>query len=159
MLDKEVIVIVGAGCIGLCTAYNLSKTLSLQGAEYDIIVVDASDRPFPAASSACTGCFHYYFPGPLSKPLEPLGKYSFDLWAKEAEHIDFRLTTGYRSNSSYGILEGDGKGLDKLPNWVKPDASWNVDTKVLGDSTATVTYSDFKEPQWLMRMAGTAMPC
>ncbi|CVL03551.1 uncharacterized protein FPRN_11823 [Fusarium proliferatum] len=138
MQDKGAIVIVGAGCIGLCTAYNLSKALSSEGSDSNIIVVGAFDIPFPAASSACTGCFHYYFPGPLSKPLTPLGKYSFDLWAREAERPDFRLATGYRPNSSYGILHGEGQGLDKLPNWVKTETSWNVDTKVLGDRTATV---------------------
>jgi hypothetical protein len=89
--------------------------------------------------SACTGCFQYHFPGPLSKILTPLGKYSFNLWAQEAKDVDFIIATGYQSNSSYGIHQGDGgKGLEKLPNWVKTETSWDVDTKVLGDNTATV---------------------
>ncbi|EWZ85249.1 hypothetical protein FOWG_11754 [Fusarium oxysporum f. sp. lycopersici MN25] len=52
MEDSNAIVIVGAGCIGLCTAYQLSKSLDSQGRKPSIIVVDASDRPFAAASSA-----------------------------------------------------------------------------------------------------------
>lgn len=138
MQDKGAIVIVGAGCIGLCTAYNLSKALSSEGSDSSIIVVEADDRPFAAASSACTGCFHYHFPGPPSKALTPLGKYSFDLWAQEAQNAEFRLATGYRENSSHGIQQGDGKGLERLPNWIKTETSWDVDNQVLGVNTATV---------------------
>lgn len=54
MEDSNAIVIVGAGCIGFCTAYQLSKSLDSQGRKPSIIVVDASDRPFAAASSTCT---------------------------------------------------------------------------------------------------------
>ncbi|EXM19069.1 hypothetical protein FOTG_12856 [Fusarium oxysporum f. sp. vasinfectum 25433] len=54
MEDSNAIVIVGAGCIGLCTAYQLSKSLGSQGRKPSIIVVDASDGPFAAASSAST---------------------------------------------------------------------------------------------------------
>ncbi|KAH7213290.1 uncharacterized protein BKA55DRAFT_697797 [Fusarium redolens] len=137
MQDNTAIVTVGAGWIGLCTTYHLSKSLSTQDPKSKI-VVDASDRPFADASSACTGCFQYHFPGPLSKILTPLGKYSFNLWAQEAQDVDFRIATGYRSNSSYGIYQGDSKGLDKLPTWIKTETSWDVDTQVLGGSTATV---------------------
>ncbi|QGI85656.1 hypothetical protein CEK25_012385 [Fusarium fujikuroi] len=79
MEDNNTIIIIGAGCIGLCTAYQLSKSFDNQERKPRIIVVEAGDRPFAAASSACTGCFHYHFPGPPSKALTPLAKYSFDL--------------------------------------------------------------------------------
>lgn len=138
MEDNNAIVIVGAGCIGLCTAYQLSKSFDNQERKPRIIVVEAGDRPFAAASSACTGCFHYHFPGPLSEALTPLGKYSFDLWAQEAQNAEFRLATGYRANSSYGIHQGDGKGFERLPNWIKTETSWDVDNQVLGTNTATV---------------------
>ncbi|CVL06785.1 uncharacterized protein FMAN_11881 [Fusarium mangiferae] len=138
MEDNNAIIIVGAGCIGLCTAYELSKSFDDQERMPRIIVAEACDRPFAAASSACTGCFHYHFPGPLSKALTPLGKYSFDLWAQEAQNADFRLATGYLENSSYSILQGDGKGLDRLPDWIKTEAFWDVDNHVLGNKTATV---------------------
>ncbi|KAF5710355.1 NADH oxidase [Fusarium mundagurra] len=138
MEDNNAIVIVGGGCIGLCTAYQLSKSLDDQDRKPSIIVVEAGDRPFAAASSACTGCFHYHFPGPLSKTLTPLGQYSFDLWTQEAQNADFRLATGYRANSSYGIHQGDGKDLDRLPDWIKTETCWDVGTQVLGDNTATV---------------------
>ncbi|KAF5591113.1 FAD dependent oxidoreductase [Fusarium pseudoanthophilum] len=138
MEDNNAIVIVGAGCIGLCTAYQLSKSFGNQGRKPSIIVVEAGDRPFAAASSACTGCFHYHFPGPLGEILTPLGQYSFDLWAQEAQNADFRVATGYRENSSYGICQGDGNGLDELPDWINKESSWDVDTQILGHNTATV---------------------
>ncbi|KAG5787673.1 hypothetical protein H9Q69_013257 [Fusarium xylarioides] len=138
MEDNNSIVIVGAGCIGLCTAYQLSRSFGNEERKPSIIIVEAGDRPFAAASSACTGCFHYHFPGPLSKILSPLGQYSFDLWTQEAQNADFRLATGYRANSSYGICQGDGKSLDRLPDWIKTETCWDVDTQVLGDNRATV---------------------
>ncbi|EXK87567.1 hypothetical protein FOQG_08908 [Fusarium oxysporum f. sp. raphani 54005] len=54
MEGDNAIVVVGAGCIGLCTAYQLSKSLDSQERKPSIIVVDASDGPFAAASPACT---------------------------------------------------------------------------------------------------------
>ncbi|KAF5649006.1 FAD dependent oxidoreductase superfamily [Fusarium sp. NRRL 52700] len=138
MENNNAIVIIGAGVIGLCTAYQLSKSFEDQERKPGIIIVEAGGRPFAAASSACTGCFHYHFPGPVGEVLEPLGRYSFDLWAQEAWGADFRLATGYRANSSYGICQGDGMDLHKLPNWMKTEACWDVDNLVLGNRTATV---------------------
>ncbi|CZR48942.1 uncharacterized protein FPRO_12382 [Fusarium proliferatum ET1] len=87
MENNNAIIIVGAGCIGLCTAYELSKSFDDQERMPRIIVAEACDRPFAAASSACTG---------------------------------------------------DGKGLERLPNWIKTETSWDVDNQVLGVNTATV---------------------
>ncbi|KPM41810.1 hypothetical protein AK830_g4756 [Neonectria ditissima] len=103
--DDNPIIIVGGGCIGLSTAYNLAQSSS-SSPKTRIIVIEAFDKPFAAASSTCTGCFHYSFPEPQSTPLLPLGKFSFDLWAAEAEKPDFRTATGYRAQSSFGIDPG-----------------------------------------------------
>jgi hypothetical protein len=56
----------------------------------------------------------------------------------EANKPDFRAATGYRAQSSFGIERGGGRGLDKLPDWVHKDDSWDVDSLVLGQRTATV---------------------
>lgn len=136
MPNESLVVIVGGGCIGLSIAYNLAKRSS--GSNSKIKVIDAFDKPFTAASSACTGCFHYGFPEPQYHPLLPLGKYSFDLWAAEAEKAGFKAATGYRAQSSFGINPGSGQRLDQLPDWVQKDPSWDVDTNVLGTHTATV---------------------
>lgn len=127
--------------MGLSTAYNLAKLSSSSSSSSpnaQIIIIEAFDKPFTASSSTCTGCFHYSFPEPQVAPLLPLGKYSFDLWAAEADKADFRATTGYRAQSSFGIDPGSGQGLEKLPDWVHTEPSWDVDANVLGTCTATV---------------------
>ncbi|KAI0098721.1 hypothetical protein GGR51DRAFT_537676 [Nemania sp. FL0031] len=135
--DSEVIVIVGAGSIGLCTAYNLAKRSSAGPRHVIIKVIDAFNQPFAGSSSNCTGCLHYGFPE-KQFPAKPLGKYSFDLWASEAEDDSFKEATGYRAQSTFGIDPGNGQGLDSLPDWVKTNSNWDVNKKVLGDRTATV---------------------
>jgi hypothetical protein len=77
----ETVVVVGGGVIGLSVAYNFAK------------------RPAGPASATCTGCFHYNFPEPDLQPLLPLGKYSFDRWAEEAQDPAFVTATGYRAQS------------------------------------------------------------
>jgi hypothetical protein len=67
-----------------------------------------------------------------------LWKYSFDLWAGKAKEPGFVTATGYRAQSSFGIKRGSGQGLDKLPDWMRRDPSWDVDPLVLGQETATV---------------------
>ncbi|ROW11803.1 hypothetical protein VPNG_05035 [Cytospora leucostoma] len=136
--DTNLVVIVGGGVIGLSTAYNLAKLNSESSRVVKIKVVEAVDDLFTAASSRCTGCFHYGFPEPESRQLLPLGKFSFDLWEIEALKADFRAATGYRAQSCFGVGPGNGHGLDKLPDWMQKEPSWDVDTNVLGSYTAMV---------------------
>ena len=105
------IVIVGGGCVGLSTAYHLAKMTISSSPKTQIMVIEACEKPFAAASSACTGCLHYSFPEPLNEPLLPLGKYSFDLWPAEAAKADFQAATGYRAKSLFGIAQGTAKDL------------------------------------------------
>ena len=95
-------------------------------------------KTFAASSSNCTGCFHYGFPEKESQPLLPLGKYSFDLWAAQAESEEFKKTTGYRAQSSYGVKLGTGHGIGALPDWIQKNPSWDIDEGILGTRTATV---------------------
>lgn len=133
------IIIVGSGCIGLATAYSLAKRSLHSSTSVKISVVEASDKPFAAASSSNTGCLHYGFPESHLQPILPLGKYSFDLWAAEAQNERFRAATGYRAQSSFGIDIGSGRELDKLPEWVRTESFWDVDHRVLGAHTATMS--------------------
>ncbi|KAI1870442.1 uncharacterized protein JN550_005370 [Neoarthrinium moseri] len=136
--NNDHIVIVGGGSIGLCTAYNLAKRSSDSSPQIRITVIEVGTEPFNAASSSCTGCFHYGFTEPQLHSLLPLGRYSFDLWEDEAKNVKFREDTGYRAQSSFGLNSGSGQGLDKLPDWVRKEMSWDVNSSVLGDRTATV---------------------
>lgn len=137
-LDDKDIVIVGAGVIGLCTAFQILKNAPESGPRPRVKVIDVLNKPFTAASATCTGCFHYGFPEAKAQPLLPLGRYSFDLWADEARAKAFQDATGYRTQSSFGLSKGNGQNLSLLPDWVRQDATWDVDPKVLGNETATV---------------------
>ena len=149
--QRETVVIVGGGSIGLCTAYNLAKSPSPSSAspQTKIIVIDPFDVPFAASSSQCTGCIHYGFPEKESRSLFPLGKYSFDLWAAEAEDEDkdFTRRTGYRSHSSFGVNPGSGHGIKALPDWFRKNSTWDIDENVLGHRNATVNPTGIGE--WL----------
>ena len=151
---RETVVIVGGGSIGLCTAYNLAKSLSPGSASSQssrIIVIDPFDVPFAASSSQCTGCIHYGFPEKESRSLFPLGKYSFDLWAAEAENEDegedFKRETGYRAHSCFGVNPGSGHGIEALPDWFQKNPTWDIDENVLGHRNAMVNPTGVGE--WL----------
>lgn len=138
VLDDRDIVIVGAGVIGLCTAYQILKNAPAPGPKPRVTIIEAFDKPFATTSATCSGCLHYGFPEPETQPLLPLGKHSFDLWADEAHGEAFQKATGYRAQSSFGLSQGSGRSLTVLPDWVRPEATWDVDIKVLGNETATV---------------------
>jgi len=134
----DTIVVVGGGSIGLSTTYDLAKWVSDSSLQAKIIVIESFDNPFAATSATCTGCFHYGFPENETQPLLPLGKYSFDMWAAQAENEEFRKATGYRAYSSFGINQGSGRGIVALPNWMHIEPTWDVDEHILGIHNATV---------------------
>lgn len=132
--------IVGGGSTGLSTAYNLAMSYST-ASSVKIIVIDIFEKPFAASSSQCTGCLHYGFPEKETQPLLPLGKYSFDLWAAEAESEEFRNTIGYRAHSFFGVNSGSGRRIELLPDWIQRKPNWDIDEDVLGPNNATVYVS------------------
>ena len=134
----ETIVIVGGGSIGLSTAYHLARSSSNASPHMKIIVIDPFEETFAASSSHCTGCLHYGFTEKEAEPLLPLGLYSFDLWAAQAQSEEFRKTTGYRAHSSFGVKSGSGHGIGSLPDWIQTEPTWDVDEDVLGRRNATV---------------------
>ena len=138
--SSKTIVIVGGGSIGLSTAYNLAKSLSTASSA-KIIVIDIFEKTFAASSSQCTGCLHYGFPEKETQPLLPLGKYSFDLWAAEAESEEFKETTGYRAHSFFGVKSGSGRRTELLPDWIQKWPNWDIDEHILGPNNATVYVS------------------
>ncbi|KAK4221379.1 FAD dependent oxidoreductase superfamily [Podospora fimiseda] len=133
------VVVVGGGVIGLWCTYNLAQQASRHLLRVKLI--EASKTTFAAAFPSCTDCFHYSFPEPQLQPLKPLGKYSLDLWEKIADQndSDFRGITGYRPQSCHGIHHGQGLGLNKFPDCIQKDSTWNVDAGVLGVRNAMVS--------------------
>jgi glycine/D-amino acid oxidase-like deaminating enzyme len=132
------VVVVGGGVIGLCTAYNLAKAVGSKQ-KLKITVLDARSSAFTAASQHNTGCLHYGFHDSFGKDITPLGKYSFELWQSIARSdIQFVADTGYRPQSFFPIIPGDGKDEKTLPNWVSSKEDWDVDWGTKGVVCATV---------------------
>lgn len=138
--DDGDIVIIGAGVIGLCTAYHLAK--QRQGRDTVITVLDARDDVFSAASSHNTGCLHYDFHDSFGQDLTELGKYSFDIWQSIAANPDggkrFVATTGYRAQSFFPIRPGSENDEAFVPGWVDMQKDWAVDWGSKGSTSATV---------------------
>jgi glycine/D-amino acid oxidase-like deaminating enzyme len=114
------IVIIGAGVIGLCAAYNLAK--QYQGCDAVTRVLDAKDTVFAAASSYNTGFLHYDFNASFGEDPAALGKYSLELWESIATHEDqqFVADTGYRSPSFFPVKPSNGDGEEFLRSGSKP---------------------------------------
>jgi glycine/D-amino acid oxidase-like deaminating enzyme len=119
-LASNCTVIVGGGSLGLCTAYFLAKEDNRK-----VIVVDALDEPFSAASSSNSGCLLF---SEFGEGLVELGEYSQKLWDEFGNDPEFRRITGYRARALLDVIPGGkGKGLDLLPNWI--DAGPEVDIR------------------------------
>jgi glycine/D-amino acid oxidase-like deaminating enzyme len=72
-------VIIGAGSIGLSTAYHLGLASLSASSSRKIVVLETLPTPFGATSGSCTGCFHYEFLEQNGGQLTELGKYSFGI--------------------------------------------------------------------------------
>jgi glycine/D-amino acid oxidase-like deaminating enzyme len=66
-------VIAGAGVIGLSPAYHLALVNRQKDLETPIVVIDALNTTFAAASSTNSGCL---IPSELDDRLKELGEYS-----------------------------------------------------------------------------------
>lgn len=131
-LASNCTVIVGGGSLGLCTAYFLAKEDNRK-----VIVVDALDEPFSAASSFNSGCLLF---SEYGEGLVELGEYSQKLWNEFGSDSEFRRITGYRARALLDVVPGNGKGLDLLPNWVDVGPEVDIRTSpVNGDSASMYT--------------------
>lgn len=136
--NLETTIIVGGGSIGLNTAYHLALLAKASEQPRRIVVVEIFNETFAAASGQNTGCLHHEFREDEGPILEPLGKYSFQLWGERAEDADFRAAVGYRAHNFFELNPGSGFGLEKLPDWLQYDPSWDVDESVLSSPSAMV---------------------
>lgn len=114
-------VIVGAGVIGLCTAYQLAKAIdqSSNKHKHDTIVIEAADGVFPATSSTNTGILSY---SGFKEDLQALAQYSYKQWeslARDGEH--FGRDCGYKEGVNIALKPGSGEGSALLPDWIQAD--------------------------------------
>jgi hypothetical protein len=138
-------VILGAGVIGLGTAYQLALALkATDQATSDIprpriVVVEPADRITPAASGQATGGLGNFGFGPHTAEL---GVFSYALFQKMAfpsgpEKFGFSYSTVYRISpenftgaskppNDWGPAPPVDKPLSALPSWIRPKSSWTV---------------------------------
>lgn len=133
------VIIVGGGVIGLSVAYQLAKDCQKHNQKPMITVLEVRPATFEDASSHNTGCLHYAFHDSFGKDLTDLGQYSFQLWEAIANSDSrFRAASGYRPQSFFPIMPGDGKGRELLPEWVDTQDDWDVDWGSKGQVCATM---------------------
>jgi len=135
--ENKTTVIVGAGSIGLWTAYHLAHANRRTGlsSSSTIIVIEASASAFGETSGTCTGCIHHKFNDEI---MDEFGKYSFAAWRDLAERNDLCDTAGLRFDSIFGLTKGDGDDQERLPDWLRTSDAWGVDTESLGTENAMV---------------------
>lgn len=138
---EETVVIIGAGIIGLSTAYNLAikNQNTTPPVKQRVIVLEAGATVFSAASANNTGCIHYgFWREPFGDDITELGKYSFELWQSIAQKDPEFQTTGYRSDSFLPIYAGSGHAGKDLPNWMADGSQWDIKWGDRGDPCAVV---------------------
>lgn len=133
-MKEEVTVIIGAGVIGLCTAFHLANPLRTRSKIY---VVEVFDDVFQATSATNTGILHHVYPSDQEK-LTSLGTCSWEIWEKLSHDFEFAESTGWSPNTAFSAREGSGKGQEKLPEWIRLDPSWDVDGEPNGADAATM---------------------
>ena len=114
----DTIVVIGAGVIGLCTAYHLARE-----ACHRIIVVDALPNVFEATSGSNTGILSF---NEFDTKLSSLGKYSYKLWCELGTDPLFRTTCGFRKSANFNVRHGSGKWRGFLPPWLLTQATWDA---------------------------------
>jgi len=136
-VENKITVIVGAGSIGLWTAYHLAHANRRTGlsSSSTIIVIEASASAFGETSKSCTGCIHYRFNDEI---MDEFGKYSFAAWRDLAESNDLCDTAGLRFDSIFGLTKNGGVNQEVLPDWLRTSDAWGVDTEFLGAENAMV---------------------
>ena len=132
--------IVDGESIGLFIAFSLAQSFFNASAKARIIVIDIFDKPFAAASSHCTGCFHYGFSEKESEPLLPPGKYPPICGQLKLKARILRKERDFELTRFLGVKTGIGKGIEALPDWIQPKSTWDIDRDFLGHCNATVYF-------------------
>ena len=112
-------VVVGAGVIGLCTAYQLAKTINERPVErkHRVIVIENASEVFPATSSTNTGILSYTG---FIEGLRGLGQYSYEQWeALGRGDPQFNRECGYKEGANIALQPGSGEGFDLIPDWIR----------------------------------------
>ncbi|KAJ5113059.1 hypothetical protein N7456_001593 [Penicillium angulare] len=144
-IDQDTTVILGAGVIGLSTAYYLALALKENSTaslpcQPKIVVVEPSHDICPGASGGATGGLGDFG---FSDAVSRLGELSYSLHKDLALAYQDRKNWGFRDQNIFRVTPKDFKGdlsppdswgpapslesdLSSLPDWMKTSDDWSV---------------------------------
>lgn len=136
-VENKTTVIVGAGSIGLWTAYQLAHANCEGGlsSSSTIIVIEASASAFGETFKSYTGCIHYKFHDEI---MDEFGMPRFASWRNLAGSNELYDTAGVRFNSIFSLTKNDGDDQELLPDWLRTSDAWRVDSELSGANNAMV---------------------
>lgn len=110
---------VGAGVIGLSTAYQIIKATHecATGPRYRVVVIEAAERELPATSSTNTGILSYTG---FQKDLLGLAQYSYNQWeAYGRGDQQFKRDCGFREGMNFALIKKNLSEEHELtPDWI-----------------------------------------
>lgn len=117
--ESPTIAVVGAGVIGLCTAYQTIKAIHecATGPRSRVVVIEAAEREFPATSSMNTGILSYTG---FEKDLLGLAQYSYNQWeAYGRGDKQFKRDCGFREGMNIALIKKNLSEEHELtPDWI-----------------------------------------
>lgn len=144
-IDQDTTVILGAGVIGLSTAYYLALALNENSTaslpdQPKVVVIEPSHDICPGASGSATGGLGDFG---FSDAVSPLGKFSYSLHKDLALAHEGKKDWGFRDQTIFRVTPKDFNGdlsppdswgplppletdLSSLPDWVKTSDDWSV---------------------------------
>ena len=122
--SESTITVIGAGVIGLCTAYQLSQTRNTHRIAGKIIVIDTAATAFHATSQTNTGILSCSGSG-FNDKLLPLAQDSYAIW-EQLGRSQFKDFCGYKECSNYSVSAGTGRGSALLPSWFHFEKCWDT---------------------------------
>jgi glycine/D-amino acid oxidase-like deaminating enzyme len=152
---EDTTIILGAGIIGLSTAYYLS--LSSPSAHIHLIDPRPQESLHTAASAFAGGLLaKSWFPPALAS----LGSLSFDLHKQLAVQNDGREKWGYVSVQGVSFVEGeDVVGKERPEDWLKSE-DWLAEGGSRADAAGSGIGGEVRlgeGPSWLKRAAGKSV--
>lgn len=143
MATTQSTVILGAGIIGVSTAYYFSQ--SLPGTS--IHLVDPSPELFASASGKAGGFLAADWFGPASAPL---GSLSFRLHKQLAEEHDGAHKWGYARSTGASFAESE----DVVEDEDDKEGEWLEAGRSRAEIAGTHDFGEGEGPAWLMRRKG-----
>ena len=124
-------IIVGAGIIGLCTAYHLARAIHERptSQRHCVIVIDAAEKVFSATSATNTGILSYTG---FQQDLRTLAQSSYRYWETLGrEDIQLNEECGYRETANIALKLNSSEGRSLIPDSVCTESEYVSYLKVL----------------------------